>query len=103
MNTRVLRRGVLPASVSCAPVRNGPSLNCHLGPVRIPSCAVFLPRLLPYCAYCAFFLPVGQAYAGVCWVLSDTPLDIETELALGFLDYLLLGTPAAPLRKVGTR
>lgn len=45
--------------------------------------------------------PSGQAYAGVCWVLSDTPLDIETELALGFLDYLLLGTPAAPLRKVG--
>jgi Zn-dependent M16 (insulinase) family peptidase len=24
---------------------------------------------------------------------------VETELALGFLDYLLLGTPAAPLRK----
>jgi Zn-dependent M16 (insulinase) family peptidase len=27
-------------------------------------------------------------------------LDTETELALGFLDNLLLGTPAAPLRKV---
>lgn len=26
-------------------------------------------------------------------------LDVETELALGFLDHLLLGTPAAPLRK----
>lgn len=37
---------------------------------------------------------------GVCWVLSDKPLDVETELGLGFLDYLLLGTPAAPLRKV---
>ena len=37
----------------------------------------------------------------VNWVLTDQPLDVETELALGFLDYLLLGTPAAPLRKVG--
>ncbi|KAL3690174.1 hypothetical protein R1sor_016483 [Riccia sorocarpa] len=33
------------------------------------------------------------------WVLSDEPLDLETELALGFLDHLMLGTPAAPLRK----
>eukprot|EP00244_Chara_vulgaris_P009641 TRINITY_DN4184_c0_g2_i1.p1 TRINITY_DN4184_c0_g2~~TRINITY_DN4184_c0_g2_i1.p1 ORF type:complete len:1050 (+),score=217.40 TRINITY_DN4184_c0_g2_i1:309-3152(+) len=33
------------------------------------------------------------------WVLSDKDLDLETELALGFLDHLLLGTPAAPLRK----
>lgn len=33
------------------------------------------------------------------WLLSETPLDLETELALGFLDHLLLGTPAAPLRK----
>ncbi|EFJ46930.1 hypothetical protein VOLCADRAFT_81738 [Volvox carteri f. nagariensis] len=40
-----------------------------------------------------------KAYVGVSWVLSDTPLDVETELALGFLDYLMLGTPAAPLRK----
>ncbi|KAG2493609.1 hypothetical protein HYH03_008126 [Edaphochlamys debaryana] len=40
-----------------------------------------------------------KAYVGTSWVLSDTPLDVETELALGFLDYLLLGTPAAPLRK----
>ncbi|XP_024540313.1 presequence protease 1, chloroplastic/mitochondrial [Selaginella moellendorffii] len=33
------------------------------------------------------------------WLLSDKPLDLETELALGFLDHLVLGTPAAPLRK----
>ncbi|EFJ20990.1 hypothetical protein SELMODRAFT_152047 [Selaginella moellendorffii] len=33
------------------------------------------------------------------WLLSDKPLDLETELALGFLDHLMLGTPAAPLRK----
>lgn len=32
-------------------------------------------------------------------MLADAPLDVETELALGFLDYLMLGTPAAPLRK----
>ena len=32
-------------------------------------------------------------------MLTQEPLDVETELALGFLDYLLLGTPAAPLRK----
>ncbi|KAD6795283.1 hypothetical protein E3N88_06179 [Mikania micrantha] len=34
------------------------------------------------------------------WLLSDEPLDSETELALGFLDHLLLGTPASPLRKI---
>ncbi|MFQ6648691.1 hypothetical protein Gotur_021445 [Gossypium turneri] len=34
------------------------------------------------------------------WLLSDKPLDLQTELTLGFLDHLLLGTPAAPLRKV---
>ncbi|GAB4853959.1 Homeobox protein PKNOX1 [Ancistrocladus abbreviatus] len=33
------------------------------------------------------------------WLLSDEPLDLETELTLGFLDHLLLGTPASPLRK----
>lgn len=33
------------------------------------------------------------------WLLSDKPLDLETELALGFLNHLLLGTPASPLRK----
>jgi len=36
----------------------------------------------------------------VNWLLSDEPLDLETELALGFLDHLLLGTPAAPLRRI---
>jgi len=44
------------------------------------------------------FFPL-QAYASLNWVLTQEPLDVETELALGFLDYLLLGTPAAPLRK----
>ncbi|XP_074285856.1 presequence protease 2, chloroplastic/mitochondrial-like [Silene latifolia] len=34
------------------------------------------------------------------WLLSDKPLDLETELAIGFLDHLLLGTPASPLRKI---
>ncbi|XP_039019417.1 presequence protease 1, chloroplastic/mitochondrial-like [Hibiscus syriacus] len=33
------------------------------------------------------------------WLLSDKPLDLQTELTLGFLD-LMLGTPASPLRKV---
>jgi Zn-dependent M16 (insulinase) family peptidase len=33
------------------------------------------------------------------WVLSDIVLDPETELALGFLDHLMLGTPGSPLRK----
>ncbi|XP_074560044.1 presequence protease 2, chloroplastic/mitochondrial-like [Curcuma longa] len=36
----------------------------------------------------------------VNWLLSEKPLDLETELALGFLDHLLLGTPASPLRKI---
>ncbi|XP_042494165.1 presequence protease 2, chloroplastic/mitochondrial-like [Macadamia integrifolia] len=34
------------------------------------------------------------------WLLSDKPLDLETELAIGFLDHLMLGTPAAPLRRI---
>ncbi|KAJ6806249.1 presequence protease 1, chloroplastic/mitochondrial-like [Iris pallida] len=34
------------------------------------------------------------------WLLSEEPLDLETELALGFLDHLLLGTPASPLRRI---
>ena len=34
------------------------------------------------------------------WLLSDETLDLETELALGFLDHLLLGTPASPLRRI---
>eukprot|EP00878_Enallax_costatus_P000486 GHUV01000578.1.p1 GENE.GHUV01000578.1~~GHUV01000578.1.p1 ORF type:complete len:1096 (+),score=414.34 GHUV01000578.1:291-3290(+) len=41
----------------------------------------------------------GKAYAAVNWVLTSEPLDVETELALGFLDYLMMGTAAAPLRK----
>ncbi|GJP38783.1 hypothetical protein CLOM_g23195 [Closterium sp. NIES-68] len=35
----------------------------------------------------------------VNWLLSESPLSLEQELTLGFLDHLLLGTPAAPLRK----
>lgn len=34
------------------------------------------------------------------WLLSDEPLGLETELAIGFLNHLLLGTPASPLRKI---
>ncbi|CAI9104360.1 OLC1v1003016C2 [Oldenlandia corymbosa var. corymbosa] len=34
------------------------------------------------------------------WLLSEKPLDLETELAMGFLDHLLIGTPASPLRKI---
>lgn len=41
----------------------------------------------------------GKAFVSLNWVLSEDPLDLETELAWGFLDYLLLGTSAAPLRK----
>ncbi len=36
----------------------------------------------------------GRAFVSVNWVLSEAPLDLETELAFGFLDYLLLGTSA---------
>jgi hypothetical protein len=32
----------------------------------------------------------GQAYVGVNWVMEDKEIDVETELALGFLDYLML-------------
>lgn len=41
-----------------------------------------------------------KAFVGMNWVLTDEHLDVETELALGFLDYLMLGTSASPLRKV---
>ncbi len=41
----------------------------------------------------------GKAFVSLNWLLAEEPLDLETELAWGFLDYLLLGTPAAPLRK----
>ena len=41
-----------------------------------------------------------KAFVSINWVLTEEPLDVETDLALGFLDYLLLGTSASPLRKV---
>ena len=40
-----------------------------------------------------------KTYVAVNWVLTEEELDLETELALGFLNYLLVGTSAAPLRK----
>jgi Zn-dependent M16 (insulinase) family peptidase len=40
-----------------------------------------------------------KEYVSLNWVLAPDAVDLETELALGFLDYLLLGTAAAPLRK----
>ncbi|KAL4419293.1 hypothetical protein ABPG77_008343 [Micractinium sp. CCAP 211/92] len=40
-----------------------------------------------------------KAFVSVNWVLTEQPLDLETELALGFLNYLMLGTAASPLRK----
>ena len=39
----------------------------------------------------------GRAFVSINWVLSEAPLDLETELAWGFLDYLLLGTSAPGL------
>uniref|UniRef100_A0A0E0K5I3 Peptidase M16C associated domain-containing protein n=1 Tax=Oryza punctata TaxID=4537 RepID=A0A0E0K5I3_ORYPU len=51
--------------------------------------------------------PVGQEgdlkkkfMVCINWLLSEQPLDVETELTLGFLDHLLLGTPASPLRRI---
>jgi hypothetical protein len=32
----------------------------------------------------------AQAFVSLNWVLSEEPLDLETELALDFLDYLLV-------------
>lgn len=40
-----------------------------------------------------------KAFVSINWVLTEEPLDLETELALGFLNYLMLGTSASPLRK----
>lgn len=40
-----------------------------------------------------------KAFISLNWVLTEEPLDVETDLALSFLDYLLLGTEASPLRK----
>ncbi|CAG9466039.1 unnamed protein product [Pedinophyceae sp. YPF-701] len=41
----------------------------------------------------------SKAYVGVQWLLEEDQLDLETSLALAFLDFLLQGTSAAPLRK----
>eukprot|EP00899_Mesostigma_viride_P012227 jgi/Mesvir1/21004/Mv08062-RA.1 len=38
----------------------------------------------------------------VNWLLADKPLDVQTEIELGVLNHLLLGTSAAPLRKALT-
>lgn len=43
-----------------------------------------------------------QAFVSVNWLLSEDHLDLETELAWGFLDYLMLGTSAAPIRRALT-
>lgn len=40
-----------------------------------------------------------KQFVSVNWVLAPDALDVASELELGFLDYLLLGTAAAPLRK----
>lgn len=42
---------------------------------------------------------VPKAFVSVNWVLTADEFDLETEMAMGFLDYLLTGTSAAPLRK----
>jgi hypothetical protein len=41
----------------------------------------------------------AKAFCSVNFVLSEKPLDVETSVALTFLDYLLVGTDAAPLMK----
>jgi len=41
----------------------------------------------------------GKEYVSVNWVLAPDALSVADELEVGFLDYLLLGTSAAPLRK----
>ncbi|KAI8103761.1 hypothetical protein M9435_006289 [Picochlorum sp. BPE23] len=43
-----------------------------------------------------------KSFLSVNWLLSEEPLDLETELGLGFLNYLMLGTSASPLRKALT-
>ena len=43
-----------------------------------------------------------KAFVSLNWVLAEDVFDIETQLEWGFLDYLLLGTSAAPLRKVAS-
>lgn len=41
----------------------------------------------------------SKSYVAMQWLLNDDKLDLDTELALGFLDHLMLGTVSAPLRK----
>lgn len=43
-----------------------------------------------------------QCFASVNWMLSAEPFEPEVEMAMGFLDHLLLGTQAAPLYKALT-
>eukprot|EP00803_Ostreobium_quekettii_P002144 evm.model.scf_1846.1 EVM.evm.TU.scf_1846.1 scf_1846:8916-17584(+) len=40
-----------------------------------------------------------KAFVSLNWVLSESPFDTETQIAFQVLDYLMLGTPAAPLYK----
>jgi Zn-dependent M16 (insulinase) family peptidase len=40
-----------------------------------------------------------KTFLAVNWLLSEERFDVETELAFSFLNFLMLGTPAAPLRK----
>ena len=44
-----------------------------------------------------------KSFVSLNWVLSEELFDVETQLEWGFLDYLLLGTSASPLRKVRSR
>jgi Zn-dependent M16 (insulinase) family peptidase len=44
----------------------------------------------------------GRCFVSLNWLLAEDRLDLETELAFGFLNYLLLGTSASPLHKVDT-
>ena len=41
-----------------------------------------------------------KSFVSLNWVLSEELFGVETQLEWGFLDYLLLGTSASPLRKV---
>ena len=41
----------------------------------------------------------ARAHVTLTWLLSEGPLALEDLLAVQFLNYLLLGTDAAPLSK----
>lgn len=43
-----------------------------------------------------------KSFVSLNWILTEEPLDLETEHGLGFLNYLMLGTSASPLRKALT-